>query len=463
MFWVAGAGLLSSLVFSLVIFLEMWEQPLRIIDSQLKSVAGAVAVELATGQKALDGEQVKVLPVSSERYWIKGYDQDQHIVYQSAMSRVVDIPLNRDRGDKAYMIRTHISRNRMDLHQDDEDEVMFRVRVIAETIAGAPYLIQIAKPVENLEEESSDLLVAIAIGLAVSTALLLGLSYAMAGRIVKPIVSINRLARDINENSLEKRIQPGSSRDEIYELATCLNQMFDRLQFSFSRQKQFLADASHELKSPIAMLRFFFDEAMQRRDLPESFLRQLDVQCRNVLRMDRLVKTLLELSILEIKALMTPEPFSLTDLVHSVLGDFAPLMERADIRLETEMHRQIEIWGDKDKIRRALINIFDNAVKYNAENGRIQVNVSRQKDRIQLSVYNTGSGIPMEDLPKVFDAFYRVEKSRSLQFGGSGLGLAIVKRIVQLHGGSVKLESEEGVWARITMVLPVKPLPAHCT
>ncbi len=454
MFWVAGAGLLSSFVFSLVIFLEMWEQPLRMIDSQLKSAAGAVAVELATGQKALDGEQVKALPVFSERYWIKGYDRDQRIVYQSEMSRVVDIPLNRDRGDKAYMIRTHISRNRMDLHQDDEDEVMFRVRAIDETIAGVPYLIQIAKPMENLEEESSDLLVAIAVGLAVSTALLLGLSYAMAGRIVKPIATINRLSRDINENSLENRIPVGGSRDEIYELATCLNQMFDRLQFSFSRQKQFIADASHELKSPIAMLRLFFDEAMQRRDLPEAFLHQIEVQGCHVLRMDRLVKTLLELSVMELRAPLAWEPFDVADLVDSVLADFTPLLERAGIRLETEMPRQLRMHGDRDQIRRALINIFDNAVKYNTENGRIQVRVTGEQPRIHLSVSNTGPGIPKEDLARVFDTFYRVDKSRSTKSGGAGLGLAIVKRIVQLHGGCVNMESEAGAWARITVLLP---------
>ena len=123
-------------------------------------------------------------------------------------------------------------------------------RVIPIDSPNAHYLIQIAKPVENLEEETFDLLTAIGIGLAVSTVLLAGLSYVLAGRIVKPIAAINRIARDINENTLEKRIPLGKSRDEIQELAGCLNQMFDRLQYSFARQKRFIADASHELKSP---------------------------------------------------------------------------------------------------------------------------------------------------------------------------------------------------------------------
>ena len=459
MVWVAGAGLLTSLVFSLVVFWELREQPLKMMDSQLKATAAAVAGQLARVQRSSASMPKIVSPPSSERYWIKVYDQHLRTVYQSEMSRVVDLPLYRDKDEEAYMISAYVPKKRIDLHQDDEDEVTFRVRVITKNIKGAPYLIQIATPLGNLEEETFDLLAAIGIGLAVSTALLAGLSYVLAGRIVKPISAINRLAREINENTLEKRIPLGKSHDEIHELTTRLNQMFDRLQFSFARQKQFLADASHELKSPIAMLRLFFDEAVQRRDLPETFHQQLDTQGRNVLRMDRLVKNLLELSILEIKASLTLEPFNIADLARSVVADFVPLMERAKIRPETEIPQQLEVRGDKDKIRRALINIFDNAIKYNKEEGCIKFTVTEENDRIHLSLYNTGPGIPKEDLPKVFDQFYRVDKSRSTRYGGAGLGLAIVREIVRLHKGTVSIDSSPGAWSRIDITLPQRHAP----
>ena len=455
MLWVAGAGFFTSLVFSLVVFLELREQPLEMIDAQLKTAAAAVAKQLVRMQKPLTGAPEIVLPVSSEHYWIKVYDQDLRTVYESELSRLVNLPLYRDKGGEAYMISEQVPKKRMDLHQDDEDNVTFRVRSFAEHIRGVPYLIQIAKPVEDLEEEISDLLVAIGIGLVVSTILLVGLSYVLAGRIVKPIAAINQLARDINENTLEKRIPLRRRRDEIHDLAACLNEMFDRLQFSFAHQKRFLGDASHELKSPIAMLRLFFDEAMQRSDLPEAFLRQLNTQERNLLRMDRLVRKLLELSVLEIKGSLLLESFNITELARSVLADFAPLMERAKIRLETEMPQKIEIRGDKDKIRRALINVVDNAVKYNAEEGRIDFKAFATKGRIHLSFYNTGPGIPKEDLPKVFEPFYRVDKSRSTKHGGAGLGLAIVREIVLLHKGTVSIESQqEGLWTRVDICLP---------
>jgi signal transduction histidine kinase len=231
--------------------------------------------------------------------------------------------------------------------------------------------------------------------------------------------------------------------------------MFDRLQFSFARQKQFIADASHELKSPIAMLRFFFDEAIQRRDLPEAFQQQMDNQMRNVLRMDRLVKTLLELSVLEVKTSLMPVPFSLSDLLRSVVADFMPLLEKEKIHIEANLPQALNMTGDMDYIRRVLINILDNAVKYNMENGQIMLTAAENKNNICISLYNTGPGIPEDELENVFDQFYRVEKSHSPQYGGAGLGLAIVRRIVQLHGGRVKMESLEGAWARITICLPI--------
>jgi two-component system, OmpR family, sensor kinase len=454
MLWVAGAGLLTSLVFSFVVFWELREQPLEMIDSQLKMAAAAVAEQLAKVHKPPAGERATALPISSDNYWVKVYDRNLRVLYQSELSKVVNLPLYRDKGDDAYVISTSVPARHIDFHRDDGGEVTFLVRVIPVDLSGVPYLIQIARPVEDLDEETFDLLTAIGIGLIVSTVLLVGLSYVLAGRIVKPIAAINRIARDINENTLEKRIPVGKSRDEIHDLAACLNDMFDRLQYSFARQKRFLADASHELKSPIAMLRLFFEESVQRFDLPDGFRHRLNAQGRNVLRMDRLVRTLLELSVLELRAPLTLEPFNIADLAVSVMGDFAALIERKKIRLETEMQQNIEMRGDKDKIRRALINIFDNAVKYNGEGGVIQLKITGKKDGVHLSLYNTGPGIPKEDLPRVFDQFYRVDKSRSTKHGGAGLGLAIVREIVRLHKGTVAIDSQEDLWTRVDIFLP---------
>jgi signal transduction histidine kinase len=466
MLWVAGAGLCTSLVFSLVVFWEMRDQNLETMDSQLKTAADTVAEQLGKMRRPWPDDRANMLLISSEHFWIRVYDQDLRPVYSSDLSEAVDLPLLRDRGDDAYMVNTRIPKKDIHFDSDDqddqnsqdgrnnEDEVTFRTRVIRENVAGSPYLVQVARPMEEMDEEAIYLLSAIGVGLAVSTVLLVGLSYLMAGRIIKPIFVINRLAREINEKTLDKRIPTGRSRDEIYELATRLNQMFDRLQYSFARQKQFLADASHELKSPIAMLRLFFDETIQRNDLPEDFLRQIDNQGRNVLRMDQLVRMLLELSILEIKPSLTLERFNIAELARSVAADFALLAERSNIRMKTEIPERLDMWGDKEKVRRMLINIFDNAVKYNQQDGCIDLTVTEKDDRIHLSLYNTGPGIPHKDLPRVFDQFYRVDKSRSAQYGGAGLGLAIVREIVRLHKGAIFIDSRQGAWTQVDILLP---------
>lgn len=451
--WVAGAGVLTSLVFSIVIFLEMREQPLEILDGQLKTTAQNIAAQLEKIQYPPEDGRVSLIFILTDRLWVKVFGKDGHEIYQSGLAGVVDIPLIPDKKDAVYTAFASVSKA-SPLRTDEKDGAAFRVLIIHKNISGKSCWIQIAKPIGKLQDEISDLLIAIAIGLAASSVLLIGVSYLLSGEIIKPIRAINRLSRDINENTLEKRIPTGNSRDEIYELSVCINQMFDRLQFSFSRQKQYLADASHELKTPIALLRLFFDEAVQQYDLPEDFRNQLQIQGRQVLRMDRLVKTLLELSVLEVKASLKPEVLFLSDMIRSVISDFLPLFEKEKIHIETDLPDALRLRGDPVLIRRLLINILDNAVKYNLENGRIVMSAERTNKGIRISLFNTGPGIPEEDIDHVFEQFYRVEKSHSIQYGGAGLGLAIVKKIADLHGGSVKMESEPGAWARIIVCFP---------
>ena len=453
--WVAGAGFLTSFVFSSVVFLEMREQPLQLLDSQLEMTSDALAKQMSKEPRLLEAKTPnKLIIIQGKRYWVKIYDSALCPVYQSELSTVVDLPLYQDKVNDAYTVSARISKHSVYLRQDGNDEVTFRVRATKAKVGDASYLIQVAKPVEKLEEETFDLLTAVGIGMAVSTVILLCISYFIAGHILKPIASINRLATKINEKTLGQRVPLGKSHDEIFELSTCLNSMFDRLEFSFAKQKQYLADASHELKSPIAMLRLFFEEATQSRDVSDTWRDKLIRQEHNLLRMDRLVKTLLELSAIEVGEPLNVEFFCLTDLLRSVLDDFAPLLGKANIHLETELPQSLNMHGDQDKVRRAFINLLDNAIKYNVENGRIKLHVTAKSGFINLSLYNTGPGIPANEREKVFEQFYRVEKSRAAQYGGAGLGLTIVREIIRLHHGAVSIDSAPGKWMRVKITLP---------
>lgn len=451
--WIAGAGLVTSLVLSFVVFMEMREQPFEVLDQELDSAAKAIAGRLAVENDGPENENTGASALRESRYWLRVLDDNLKPIYRSDLSGRVDIPLY-DKKDDGYTVTLNIAGGLPSTGEGGDKGVPFRVRVVSARIKGANYLIQIAKPIEELEEEISDLLIALFTGLSVSLVVLTIFSYFVAGRIVRPISEINSLSREINEKTLGKRIPLGKSRDEIYELSDSLNHMFDRLQFSFSRQKEFLANASHELKSPTAMLRLFFEESAQRQDLPETFRRELMQQGGNALRMERLSKALLELSALELAPSLEKEIFSLTQLIEGLLEDFSVVFRVKNMRVRLDSPENLPLAGDRNKIRRMLINFIDNAVKYNDEKGEIQIWAGMENDSVHLSVFNTGPGIPADELEKVFDQFHRVEKSRSVQYGGAGLGLSIARQIVSLHGGRIWIESKPGEWARVHVVLP---------
>ncbi len=450
--WIAAAGLLSSLLFSLVVFYEMAEQPLQLLDNELKMVGTTLIKRLA--ENSLPGEVTTgmEIPEFTDGYWIRAYGKNQQLLYQSKLAGQIDLPVNERK--HRFTVQVKVPQKSLHLHQDKWDNVAFRVRILKRTVNGLPFLVQIARPMEKFDEEIVDLIIFLILGLTASTILLLLLSYLAAGQVLKPINAINRLAREINEKTLDKRIPLGKSRDELYQLSNSLNQMFDRLQYSFRQQKQFLASASHELKTPITMLRLFMDNAVHRQDLDEAFKQQLNSQRDNLFRMDRLVKTLLDLSALELRDTIEKQDFNLTALIEKVLEEFSPAVTSADIALETRLEKDLHLQGDREKIRRLLINIIDNAIKYNHTGGKILLEANRNGKNIIISLYNSSPGIPTADLDKVFEQFYRVEKSRSQQYGGAGLGLAIVRQIVKLHHGRVTMESDAKSWTKITIIFP---------
>ena len=447
---------MTSLVFSLVVFWEMREQPLQILDSQLNLTCDAIAREIRRNPDLWKAQKVdRAIIVQGSRYWLKIYDPRLQPIYHSELSTAVDIPLLRDKKNKTYTVNAHLSKNHVNIKRDGKEKIIFRVLVAQVLVEGKPYLIQLASSMEKIDEEISELLHALGFGIAVSAAILFCIGFFMAGQILKPISTINNLILKINERTLAKRIPMGKSHDEIFELSTHLNNMLDRLDFSFAKQKKYLADASHELRSPIAMLRLFFENVAQQFDCPEAWRTKLINQQRNLLRMDRLVKTLLELSALEVNESLIIERFNLTDLLQSMLDDFAPLLQKTNIQLETDLPLDIHMRGDKEKIRRVFINLFDNAIKYNIENGHINLIASVKGESVLFSLYNTGLEIPYSDRERVFEEFYRVEKSRSTQFGGAGLGLSIVKKIIQLHHGTVSITSTSGEGTRFDLTLPL--------
>jgi signal transduction histidine kinase len=282
------------------------------------------------------------------------------------------------------------------------------------------------------------------------------ISHFIAGKILEPIGKMKELTKEISEKNLDQRIPTGLGQDEFSELARTINWMLDRLQKSFVRQRNFLFDTSHELKTPLTTIRLAIDEicTADTEGLPALAKENLFQLNNQVLRMERLVKDLLNLSSLETLTGIDPKPVHITELLASLAADYRLLANAQNIQTDINLPRQLIIQGDAEKLNRAFSNILDNAIRYNVDGGRVEV-ISDQSDvDLMITVTNTGPGVAEAEIDKVFDQFYRVEQSRSLQHGGSGLGLAIVKKIVELHNGRVKFESQQGDWTRVTVSLP---------
>jgi two-component system OmpR family sensor kinase len=452
--WITGTGVFVSLVFSLIIFMEMRELPYKSIDTGLEVIAEvlgrfAIKGEIRTGELSAGN-----LPIDVNQYWIKVYDSHMKVIFQTELTHHVALPMH-DRSGAYTVTKTLFEKE--DNSEREDKAATFRARTVHLGKQSSRYTIQIARPVGDLQDEVVDLVQSIALGLLVTTLLLIFLSYGLAGRILKPIGVINRLSRDISDRTLDRRIPLGKSRDELYDLSSSLNRMFDRLQYSFDTQKQFVADASHELKSPITLLMLSMEEALHRKDLPDSFMERLTHQMNILRRMSRLVKNLLDLSALKLKKTIDFEEVNLQRVLKSVLEDYEDVFTARRISVTLNIPEELRVRGDKDQLQRAFVNLVDNAIKYNYEGGEIRISTSKVDHNIHFSLFNTGRGIARADLERVFDQFYRVEKSRSLQYGGSGLGLTIVKRIVELHGGTVQMESQPGAWTRINITFPVPP------
>jgi len=451
--WISATTLIAAVSFSSFVFLEMIEQPYYLIDSELKHMA-----EVMYGQYRNNLDQPltfdeKSLPNPPDRYWIKLIDGSGAILYASSITRFTDIPLSQSK--RSYNVEKVIPRELIQLDQDDHDEVAFRVRIARANINNADYTMVIAKPIEQLEEEMIELLHEL--GAILITCFILGVlfSYTLAGRILQPIVTINRLVREINEKSLDKRIPPGKSKDELYTLSVSLNQMFDRLQNSFNKQKDYIASASHELKSPIALLLLSQEEMLQSPHLPDHVREDLVSQHNSLQRMNRLIRNLLDLSRLEHQTALNLEQVNLKELAEQVLEDYREVLAASLISLESDFEAELYVQGDQEKLRRLLINLIDNAIRYNHKTaGRLRLEGRKESHAVCLMVSNTGPHVAQEDISRIFEQFYRVEKSRSTQFGGSGLGLAIAKRIVELHGGEICFTSREDGWNTITVKLP---------
>jgi signal transduction histidine kinase len=309
-----------------------------------------------------------------------------------------------------------------------------RLRVLGATAGDKTVLV-----VTDLKSVDDDLrlLARVAlIGSPLAILLMAVATYAVVGLTLRSVAALRHGAADITAAGLaDQRLPVPSAQDEIHRLAVTLNAMLDRIDSATSRQRTFVGDAAHELRSPLASLRVQLEVA-QRVATPEDFPALLDDVLVDVDRLERLVKDLLALARLDEAHGELPqrEPVELAELVREVSAGYDTA--RVPVRMSAGAPGTVE--GDAEGLRRVAINLIDNAVRFASSGVDVAVEATGG-DTLTLTVTDDGPGIPAAERERVFDRFYRVHQSRSRESGGTGLGLSIVRDLVTAHGGSVRL------------------------
>jgi two-component system OmpR family sensor kinase len=269
---------------------------------------------------------------------------------------------------------------------------------------------------------------------------------------LKPLDDIAAVALQITRaDDLSRRLPDTGRRDEIGRLTMVLNQTLERLERLFHARQRFLADVSHELRTPLTTVRGNVD--LMRR-MGEADPEILDVVQDELERMTRLVDDLLLLARADTGGLpLQREPIELDNVFLEVYRQVKSIEHSVQVTLKEV--DQVSVLGDYDRLKQLILNLVDNAIKYTPPGGLVMLSLSKENGTARIEVSDTGIGIPAEDLPRIFDRFYRVDKARSRSQGGSGLGLSIAKWIAQAHGGDIRVESTLGEGSTFIVTLPV--------
>ncbi len=275
----------------------------------------------------------------------------------------------------------------------------------------------------------------------------------LARRALRPVARMTGEAAEIGMTRLDERIEVPDTADELARLAETLNGMLDRLEHGVEERRRFTSDASHELRSPLAVMAAEIDVSVRSPDLHPEAREVLSSAREEVERMTVTVEDLLTLARIDEGRLdLVRTPVELRTLAASVAQKFATIGERRGIRMDAD-GEEVIVPADRERLEQVVTNLVDNAVKFSRPDSTVRIRSWRDGNEAGISVTDAGPGIPAELLPRVFDRFYRVDPARSRNGGGSGLGLAICREIVEAHGGRLRATSTVGAGSTFTISL----------
>lgn len=321
---------------------------------------------------------------------------------------------------------------------------------------------RVAMEIDRVHMVGRFLLEACLLAAAAGTIIAIVLSIIYAGRITRPIRTIVEGAERVAQGDYGQRIDVKTG-DELQELGETINNMSRKLALSMADmeraeniRKEFVANVTHELKTPLTSISGFVETLQDGADEnPEIRRKFLDIIAVEAARLKRLINDILVISDIESgREVNSDRDINVREVIGNIVDFLQPQIEAKNLEVTQEYAYEIYVGGNGDRFRQMMLNIIENAVKYTDEKGHIHISAKKQEGKIYLAVKNEGQGIAPEDQARIFERFYRVDKSRSQKAGGTGLGLAIVKHIANLFEGEVRVESELGKETTFTVVLP---------
>ncbi|HEU4683991.1 MAG TPA: ATP-binding protein [Nitrospira sp.] len=318
------------------------------------------------------------------------------------------------------------------------------------------YILQAETPLRFLDQALNGLLVVLvtaSLGIAV---LAWWASNWLTHQTLIPIEVLSATAMNITQSSsLITRLSLKAGYEEFQHLAEAFNAMMDRIQRMVESQRRFVADAAHEIQTPLTALKGNLEVAFRKNRRASEYRETLIANLTSVERLMNLCRSLITLTRLaaaDLRPVMKPVP--LNPLLEELIGELQVIAEDRGIALTLEGEPALCALGNPEQLHRVFLNLLDNAIRHTPTHGRVHVHLKRERSRVEVAVSDTGEGIPPEHLPRIFDRFYRVDTSRSQEQGGAGLGLAIVKEIADAHGATIHVESVLGKGSCFTISFP---------
>ena len=419
------------------------EEQIEALDDQLKNEAhtffGAIDLDGATLDWTQRADVKAILPLTRTERFVEIVGADGQSLYRSKEPKRADLPRL---GAGAHTIR---------IGKDDARLGIFPSS--GRTPASKGMTLYLATELNEIDADSTELVIGLLLGLPLIVATIALGGWWLARKALAPVSDIATAAEQITAENLDLRLSAPPVHDEIGRLTDVLNAMLDRLSSSFRQAVRFSADASHELKTPLTVLRSSIEDLMESPTLASEDRASVSALLEQTHRLTGITESLLLLSRADTGRLQLDfRPSDVAEIVTACADDAHIMAESRDITIEKDVPAELIATVDPRRLGQILLNLLDNAVKYNRTGGVIRINAAMAGDQLTFTVANTGPGIPPENIPHLFERFFRSNVNPDTP--GQGLGLSLARELARAHGGDLELVQSDAEWTKFLLRIP---------